>query len=312
MADQVHAPWLSTDVAQQLTADLVAHARQQYRIGEDEAQAIVLEVLAGQQAVRAAVSSGQTAQQIERTRVFKDLATATRKRIYYHLRRYDRANADAAAALARLEAMPPGEMPGDDLLATLATGHVSTTERLPRLAEFHECLFEAIGAPASVLDVGCGLYPLLFPFDAEGASVETYVAADKDPEAVRILERYAQVRADGRLVVVPFDISDGWQALRDRAGRAHFDVAFLFKLVPVLRRQDAGAYQALTAVPADLAVLTGATTSMTKNRSIARRERASIMAFAEAAGLTVNSQAICGDEFLAVASRGGAAAPAGH
>jgi 16S rRNA (guanine(1405)-N(7))-methyltransferase len=199
--------------------------------------------------------------------------------------------------------MGPGEVPGQDLLAGLATGHISTAERLPFLTEFHEALFAGIGTPATVLDLGCGVYPVLFPFDAEGASVSAYVAADKDPGSIRALDSYARVRGDGRLTAVAFDISDGWAVLRDRTGQSRFDVAFLFKLVPVLRRQASAAYQLLTTISADLVVLTGSTRSMTKNQSIERRERAALLAFAEAAGLRVRAEAACGGECVVVASR---------
>lgn len=295
--------WLGGPVGQQLTARLVAQACRQYQIAEPDAQAIVLDVLGRERRLAAVIAGGSSLQQIERTRLFKDLATASRKRIYYHLRRYDRQNPAAAAALAALEAMTPGEMPGQDLLAALATGHVSTAERLPFLNSFHQTLFAAIGTPATVLDMGCGVYPVLFPFDGPGASVTAYVAADKDPESVRTLASYARVRGDGRLAAVAFDISDGWGALRDRTGRTRFDVAFMFKLVPVLRRQASAAYQLLTTVSADLVVLTGSTRSMTKNQSIERRERAALLAFAEAAGLRVRAEASCGGECLVIASR---------
>ncbi len=302
-ASQRSAAWLDTDVARQLAADLVAQARRQYRIGEADALAVARELLRGQRAIAAAVTDGHGARQIERTRQFKDLASATRKKIYYQLRRYDREDDFAQAALGSLNAMPPGEHPGADVIFALAAGHVSTAERLPTFADFHAALFASIGRPESILDVGCGVYPLLFPFDQRGASVASYVAADRDPRSLAILESYARARGDGRLLVAEFDINDGWRALIDRAGRPHFDVAFLFKLVPVVRRQDRGAYRALAQVPADLLVLTGATSAMTRNRSIERRERNVLLSFAHDAGLTVLAQSAAGEEYMVVASR---------
>jgi hypothetical protein len=306
MTDRPSAAWLDTDAGRQLAEQLVAQACRRYRIGEDQARSVVLDVLADEPALGAAIAEGRSAQQIQRTRLFKDLASASRRKIYYLLRRYDRAGDQTAqAALAALRAARPGEVPGPEVLAALARGHVSTQERLAGLAEFHEALFKHIGTPSSILDVGSGIYPALFPFDAEGASVTAYTAADKDPEAIDILSSYARARGDGRLIVTPFDINEGWPALASRSGRSHFDVAFGFKLVPVLQRQDRDAYRALMTVPADLVVLTGATTSMTKNQSIERRERAILLSFAEAAGLMVRAQGAHGGEYLVVASRDG-------
>jgi hypothetical protein len=295
--------WLGGPVGQQLTASLVAQACRRYQITELDARAIVLDILSRERKLEAAIAEGSSAQQIERTRLFQDLASASRKKIYYQLRRYDRQNPAAKSALATLEAMVPGETPGQDVLAALASGHVSTAERLPFLAAFHEVLFAGIGTPGSVLDLGCGVYPVLFPFDGPGASVSAYVAADKDLGSIRILDGYARARGDGRLAAVAFDIGDGWAVLRELTGQSRFDVAFLFKLVPVIRRQAGAAYQLLTTINADLVVLTGAARSMTKNQSIARRERAILLAFAEAAGLRVQAEAACGGECLVIASR---------
>jgi ribosomal RNA methyltransferase FmrO len=305
MADGVPAEWLDNDVGLELADHLTAQARKRYRIGEDEARSIVLGVLAGEQALKAAIGNGQSAQQIERTRLFKDLASATRKKIYYSLRRYDRAS--DTGALAALSSLPPGEAPSQELLTELARGHVSTLERLPGLAAFHEALFGLIGTPSSVLDVGCGVYPLLFPFDGAGATVTTYVAADKDPDAISVLESYARARGDGRPSAVRFDLNEGWPALCQQTGHTRFEVAFGFKLVAVLRRQDRTAWQMLASVPADLIVLSGSTMSMTKNQSIERRERAALLSFAEAAGLTVRADATCDGEYLVAA-----AGPASH
>ena len=302
-AEQAPRAWLTDEVGRQLAADLVAQACQRYRLSEDEAQPIVLDVLAKSTALREAVLAGHDAQQIQRTRAFRELSSATRKQIYYHLRRYDRASLSADEALAQLDAMEPGTRPGHRLLAQLTSGHVSTLERLPDLEAFHEALFAHCGLAASVLDVGCGVYPVLFPFDGAGAAVGRYVAADKDPASVRILEGYARVRGDGRLRPVCFDINDGWPAFSGRTGIARFDLAFLFKLVSMLRRQDRRAYEILMRVPADRVVLSGATKSMTKNRSIERRERATLLDFAKAAGLSVVAESQIADEYLIAASR---------
>src|SRR5882762_2624051 len=95
--------WLGDPVGQQLAARLVTRACRQYQIAEPDAQAIVLDVLSRERRLAAAIADGSSVQQIERTRLFRDLASASRKKIYYHLRRYDRQNPAAAAALAALD-----------------------------------------------------------------------------------------------------------------------------------------------------------------------------------------------------------------
>jgi hypothetical protein len=102
------ATWLDTDVASQLAADLASHACRQYRIAAADALVVARAMLGRQDAIGAAVTGGQSVNQIERTRQFKDLGSAVRKKIYYELRRYGRADAGVRAALDRLAAMPPG------------------------------------------------------------------------------------------------------------------------------------------------------------------------------------------------------------
>lgn len=295
--------WLSTDAGRQLTADLTGQVCKNYRISQDDALPIVVAALANSHALRAAVLAGHDAGQIERTRHFKYLSAATRKKVYYHLRRYERPSTAADTALARLDAMTPGTVPGQALLAELTRGHVSTVERLPGLTAFNQALLAHAGGARSVLDVGCGVYPVLFPFDGAGAAITRYVAADKDQACLRILESYARVRGDGRLIPTRFDVNDGWQALGQRADTSRFDLAFLLKLVPVLQRSDRAAYDKLMGVPADIIVLSGAARSMTKNRSIERRERAALLSFANAARLSVIEETAVADEYLVVAGR---------
>lgn len=42
--------------------------------------------------------------------------------------------------------------------------HASTAERIPVMSEFYSQLFSATGQPQSILDLACGLHPLVFPW----------------------------------------------------------------------------------------------------------------------------------------------------
>jgi 16S rRNA (guanine(1405)-N(7))-methyltransferase len=42
--------------------------------------------------------------------------------------------------------------------------HASTAERIPYMTEFYTRLFKAVGRPATILDLACGLNPLAFPW----------------------------------------------------------------------------------------------------------------------------------------------------
>ncbi len=52
----------------------------------------------------------------------------------------------------------------DTLCKTLAAQHTSTRERLALLPAFYERIFAVTGVPTTILDLACGLNPLLLPF----------------------------------------------------------------------------------------------------------------------------------------------------
>ena len=154
-----------------------------------------------------------------------------------------------------------------------------------------------VGTARRVVDIGCGLYPLVFPFDGRGKGVAQYVAADRHPSIVSAVEAYAAARGDGRITALEWDVRSGWGDLLPRGAPAEFDVAFLLKLVPVVHRQARELLDVLRRTPAPIWVASGSRISMTKRRSIERRERAVMHKFAASAGRRVEAELVTEDEF---------------
>jgi hypothetical protein len=194
----------------------------------------------------------------------------------------------------------------------VAAGHVSCLERLGSLDELHRRLLSVEPSPRSVLDVGCGRYPLVFPFDDAGRGVERYAAMDKDAGCVELVGRYARARGDGRLVAVRADVADGWSAVTAAAGVDRFDLALLLQAVPVIRRLRPRVLAVLADVPAELVVLTGAIRSMTRREQIDRRERLTLLRFAGDAGWRVLGEFRTTDEVGVLAATRAAARPPGR
>lgn len=277
-----------------LVAEVVAQVLRQYRADPAEAAKWVTEVLARDVGLRAAAAQARDANHLRRTRVFRDAADAAKKHVYYTLRQYRPTGSDAAA-LDHLRRCPPGP----ELLAAaqaIAVGHRSTAERLPSCATFYTRLFACIGTPVSILDVGCGVQPLVFPFDTTGNCVKQYVALDKDATALDAVSAYASARGDGRLVAVRSDLSRGWADLPVEAP-ATYDLALLLKLIPVVLRQNRGLVNVLAETPATRWVVTGSRVALAKQRSIERRERAALTAFVAQAGRRVVAEFEAGEEF---------------
>ena len=123
---------------------------------------------------------------------------------------------------------------GSDDLESLLSRHASTRERLPlsRMDALYGRIFEITGAPKSVLDLACGLNPLYllrrFPCPVTGVDVSK--------SCIELLS--AEENFTGR-----------WADLlrADAVPSERFHVALLFKILPLLERQQPGAAPELLA-----------------------------------------------------------------
>ena len=287
--------WLNGEAARAAVAAVVTAATTQYRIDEATATAWVRTVLARDPAFRKAATEAASGEQLLRTRAFKDAAAAAKKHVYYSLRKYRPAG--SGDALAALHAVSPGGPAAerDAAARAVVAEHRSTAERLPSLAEFYAALFAAVGQPRSILDVGCGVQPLLFPFDGAGAGVELYLATDKDAQAIEAVEAYARARGDGRLTAVRSDLSAGWPP-----EWGEFDLVLMLKLVGVVERQERELLGVLATAPARRWVVSGSRMALAKRQDIERRERAAVRRFVELAGRRVVGEFTAGEEFAVV------------
>ncbi|MCS7002872.1 MAG: hypothetical protein NZ518_08495 [Dehalococcoidia bacterium] len=242
---------------------------------------------------------GIAADRLRATRAFRDAITSARKTLYYHLRRYHQPEIDTTALLARLADADPDERTA--ILRAVAATHVSARERLPTLDAFVAVCGRAAPAPKLVLDVGCGLQPLLAPLDTAFRAVTRYVAVDRDGTAIAAVEAYARARADGRLQPVQWALEHGWRALAERTGVARYDLALILKVAPVIARQAPALLAVLAQTPADRWVVSGSAVAMTRRESIARRERAALRRFIAMAGRSVQYETTVGDEIVLIA-----------
>ena len=78
------------------------------------------------------------------------------------------------------------------LLEELIDLHVSTKERKNHYSEFYGYVFETVGKPNSVLDLGCGFNP--FTLSNYGSSLSSYTAIDIDIRTRDLLNSFFQVK----------------------------------------------------------------------------------------------------------------------
>lgn len=264
---------------------LAANVSRRYRLAPEEAARRILEVWARDKALHAALAKSPDIEMFGRTRAYKNAARAATKNIYYALRRYRADGISLKEAADTLEAITQGTERDKvaALVQNIAANHASTAERANHLDIFCTAMLEAVGDARSVLDVGAGVLPLLFPFE-QAPKLLYYAACDRDPVAMRVVSAYGRWRGDGRLKSYRWNLRDGWAPVCAACGTDRFDVALMLKLVPVVRRQEPELLQTLASVPARMIVITGSKEALAKRRAIARREMAVIDEFVGMSG----------------------------
>jgi 16S rRNA (guanine(1405)-N(7))-methyltransferase len=290
--------WIQTQTVQALINDLVSTIVSRYRIDEAAAKDAVESVFKKREDLRKVVGQETSPARIMRTRAFKDAVATIKRNVYYDLRRYSTDSETQSTLITQLSNM--NGAPREDiehLALRVAETHASTRERLNDRDDFYRQLLSFINCPKTILDVGSGMHPLLFPFDALGDGLDLYVAADKDPVSIAAVNAYAKARGDERLVAINWDIRDGWTPLIESCQVSDFNVAFLFKLIPVVERQKPELLNVLIETPAKVWVLTGSKVSMTKRHGIERRERAVLRRFYDIADRRVVHEFSVTEEF---------------
>lgn len=270
----------------------------QYRIEPEDAEKTIETVFSASKNLQKVLEKESEPDKIKRTRAFKEALAAIKQKTYYGLRRYNVDNTIQLELIERLEsstATSPKEL--KELAKTLAALHTSTKERIQDADEFYGRLFELIDTPRTILDVGSGMQPLVFPFDSLENEFDLYLAADKDRTSISAINAYVQATAEKRLKAINWDIKENWEPLLSYNDNNDFHVAFLFKLVPVVERQNTEFLQILKKTPAKIWVVTGSKISLTKNKSIERRERATIRRFIELTGSRIIAEFSVSEEF---------------
>ncbi|MHC4480332.1 MAG: class I SAM-dependent methyltransferase [Planctomycetota bacterium] len=270
-----------------------------YRLDVEEAMEALARAFAQRPELARRIRERHQGEDVTRWRDYKEILKRCRKEIYYRLRRYYADPAEVEQAVAELEREVEGPARAErieQMRQSLLAAHASTRERLPCYGEFYDRFFSLVGVPSSILDVGCGMHPLSYPFQEAGAATERYVALDRDARAVRALSAYARAAAPGRLLPRRASPQEpGWAEGPGLA--APFELALMLKVVPVLNRLDREGLSGLETTPAERVLLTGSVESMTRRDSIEARERGVLLRFVEQCGRRVVGEFRAGSEF---------------
>jgi len=186
-------------------------------------------------AVDPAVVRRMAREELGRAHGRDDAVKRVKRRLHQAVGAYRPGAGGAAPArdLERLRTARERDPSGAELRATclaLLARHTSTRERLPFLDGFYSGIWDVIGgAPASLLDLGCGLAPLALPWMGLPASTH-YLAIDADAAAIQLVDGFLSQAGQPHLAEAR-DLASPFTAPAT-------DVALILKLVPILDRQD--------------------------------------------------------------------------
>jgi hypothetical protein len=270
-----------------------------YRVELADAREALADAFSARPELTQRIVERHAREDVTRWREYRDVVKSCRKALYYGLRRYYADPDEAEALVAELERAAEEGRPPDAVEALrlrLLSAHVSTRERTPYEEEFLEQFFGLCGVPGTVLDVGCGMQPLSYPFSGRGDGTALYVGVDRDDRSVRAAAAWGCIAAPRRLTALRADVSgpDWMSAL---PGGPPYGLALMLKVVPVLGRLDSAAARALGRVPAGRLLVTGCAESMTRRERIEGRERAVLRRFLVTSGRTIIGEFRAGSEF---------------
>jgi len=272
----------------ELAGELAGKIAQRYRIDADTAIHLILDIW-GKNPQLQKVAAEVDATQVKRTAAYKDAANQAKTHIYNHLRRYKQGGNRIGELVEVLRGLTPG-VPADDEAAldvrsAIVQSHISTRERLGEIDAFFVQLFALAPQPETILDIGCGVQPLLYPF-SEATRTQFYLGLDRDADCINAVQAWGTVIGGGRLQAQRWRLADDFDDVATPA-TGQFDLAIALKFVPVIARQERASLARLRNVPARRLIVTGASQAMVKRRSIEQREEKSLIAFADEHGFEI-------------------------
>lgn len=250
-----------------------------YRIEESEAREILRAGLETEPGLAERLAEAGSLEEARRWSLTRRGIKRGRRRIYYRLRRFQDRPGRTEELTDRLKEVLEAEEPDrvEELRRELIQGHASTRERLGRAEELREAILGAVPTPRRILDLGCGLHPLQWLGPGHPMASGDYHALDRDAPCIRAVSAYAGSVRPIRLEARRREIAE---LAPGGALEGIFDLGLLMKVVSQVRRQQRELLPILVGLPCRYLAVTEAAESLTRRRSIARRELRNLEEFA--------------------------------
>jgi hypothetical protein len=254
----------------------IAAICQRYKIAPEDARKLAEHPIQRRPDLLSTILAKYPQEDVTRLRAYKTLIKEIRKQVYYYLRQYQPEKETIPCLKERLRQLVQSDAASEaieEVIQQLLRTHVSTRERMASYDAFYQTLFDLMKPPRTILDLGCGLHPLSYPFSHPIFRPDVYVALDTQTEVIDTLTVFAPYVSPTQLLPIRYDITEvDWNAMSAEGHVQTFDVVFMLKLIPVVARQQRHLLSKLAAVPARHILITAATESMTRKENIKRRE----------------------------------------
>ncbi|HYF33178.1 MAG TPA: hypothetical protein VD993_18765 [Chitinophagaceae bacterium] len=293
----------SNDKILQVASAVAASFVKNYKCSLHEATEFFYNNLVRDTSITKLIENAASEKQLSKNSTFKNFVKQHKKELYYKLRQYKGNDASKSGLMQALQLAQndPSEASRQALLQSIAAFHVSSQERLAQNELFYRHLSQLMPDVHSIVDVGCGVQPLLFPQENFPA-MEKYLALDKDKESIWLLDAVKNIFKDRYRWLFPkaWNIGEGWKDVCHEHGLADFDLALILKVVPVVKRTSPVLLEQLAAIPAKTIVISGVKESMVKKQDIERKERKAIDRFIKDSGRNAIAEFELDNEFFII------------
>jgi len=245
---------------------------QRYKVEPEIVRTIVEQNFAKQPKIHQKILERLNTEDITRFKDYQQIIKASKKQVYYLLRQYHQEPAKEIQLITQLKQLITDSSSWeqmDKIITELLLTHVSTRERFKYCTDFYTNLFNLLKPPKNLIDIGCGLQPMAYPFTMEKIN---YVAIDKDCKVIECLKIFSSYVQPNCLTPICIDIAQGNWKTNLGTETDTFDVALMLKLIPVVYRQNRALLAKLAKIPAHHILITASTEAMTRNQNIRRRE----------------------------------------
>jgi len=284
----------------EVAGELALAFTKNYKCSLDEASSFFLDNILKQDEVAKLVDASANPKQLARNAVFRNFVKKCKKELYYQLRKY---KSDDASLQSSLDAArkDPSDENLEQVLSEVAQFHVSSQERFEENEIFYDKLNDLFANAETIIDAGCGVQPLFFPF-GRFSNVKRYAAIDKDKASIALMQEIKSIFPQRYQWLYPdvWNIGEGWDNLCTEHDVEEFDLALMLKVVAVVQRTNPELVNGLCKVPAKTIVVSGVKESMVKKQDIGRRERRLVLNFMESCGRQKIAEFDLDNEFIVI------------